>query len=272
MKKTTAATITAVTLAALAFASAAPAHADANTANYLRAMRALGVSASDGTDQTMLKNGQAQCQELAAGETVAQVATEAFDLSRRAYSAGQLGPGQVPLTFAQAVEQVNLAHTYLCPNASQMPATLPMPITETVTVTPRPVTVTATPAPVTVTATPAPVTITATAQPTTVTAAPLTATVTRPVFEAVAPTARESDNGGVWAPMLGVVLALVGCTALGFVGAALWRLRPRPEHATAGGFDDASPTWSWVHTEDYDDPAQPETMADPDAETVTPNS
>jgi hypothetical protein len=224
-------------------------------------MRALGVSFSDGTDQSMLKNGQSQCQELTAGETVAQVATEAFNLSRRAYNAGQLGPGLVPLTFAQAVGEVNLAHTYLCPNASEMPA--PTPITETVT---------ATPAPVTVTATRAPLTITATAQPTTVTAAPLTETVTRPVFEAVTPTARESGNGGVWVPMLGVVLTLAGCATLGFVGAALWRLRPRPEHATAGSLDDAAPTWSWVHAEDYDDPAQPETMAAPGAETVTPES
>ena len=60
--------------------------------------------------------------------------------------------------------------------------------------------------------------------------------------------------------------------ALGFVGAALWRLRPRPEHATAGSVEDAAPTWSWVHTEDYDDPAQPETMAAPDPETVIPES
>ena len=267
-KTTTAATITALTLAAVALATAATAHADVSTADYLRAMRALDVSAPDGTDQTMLKVGQSQCQELAAGETVAQVATEAFNQSRRAYAAGRLAPGQVALTFAQAVGEVNLAHTYLCPYAGEMPA--PTPITETVTVTPTPVTVTATP--VTVTATPAPVTITATAQPTTVTASPLTETVTRPVYEAVAPTARESGNGGVWAPMLGVVLALVGCAALGFVGAALWRLRPRPEHATAGSVEDAAPTWSWVHAEDYDDPAQPETMAAPDPETVIPES
>jgi hypothetical protein len=72
--------------------------------------------------------------------------------------------------------------------------------------------------------------------------------------------------------MLGVVLALVGCAALGFVGAALGRLRPRPEHATAGSVEDAAPTWSWVHAEDYDDPAQPETMAAPDPETVIPES
>ena len=71
------------------------------------------------------------------------------------------------------------------------------------------------------------------------------------MFEADAPTARESGSGGVLAPMLGVVLALAGCTAVGFVGAALWRLRPRPEHAAAGGLDDAPHTWSWVHAEDY---------------------
>ncbi len=198
------------------------------------------------------------------------MATEAFNLSRRAYTAGQLGPGQVPLTFAQAVGQVNLAHTYLCPNVSQMPAAMPTPITETVTVTPTPVTIT--PRPVTVTATATPVTITATAQPTTATA-PLTETVTRRVLEAVAPIDHESDNGGVSAPTLGVVLALASCATLGFVGAALWRLRPKPEHAIAGGgLDDAPPTWSWVHGEDYDDPAQSETVAAPGAETVIPES